>query len=255
MATTFQTDAIVLKRKDFREKDRLVTFFTSDHGKLVAQAVGSRKAESKLAGHLEPFLYTRIMIANGRRLDKVAGSVTMNTFKHLRTNLIGISLSAYLCEMVDMFTKENERDLTTFMLLHAALSSVDERIRDGQVSRRDLTLIIDHFVTHFVAAQGFLFDPDRCGKCGNGLAGETFFSPSFGFLCTSHATDSMGEKVSEDRRVALKTLGEVPFEQGHEAGISEDDQRSLHRMLTMFMHYHFEARLRSESFVRNLFLS
>lgn len=255
MAITFQTDAIILKRKNFREKDRLVTFFTSDRGKLVAQAIGSRKAESKLAGHLEPFLYTRIMVANGRRLDKVAGSVTVNAFKRLRTNLIGVSMGAYLSEMVDTFTKENERDHTTFALLHNALVTVDKYVAEGNVSRRDLTLVADHFMMHFAATQGFLFDPDRCGKCGRELTDGAVFSPSFGLLCTLHSTESLGEEILANHRAMLKIVHESSVREAQAMNIPEHDLRILHRMLMMFVRYHFETPLRSEHFVRNLFLS
>lgn len=52
---TYQTNAIVLKREDIFEADRLYHLYTEDFGKVRAVAGGVRKINAKLTGHLEPF--------------------------------------------------------------------------------------------------------------------------------------------------------------------------------------------------------
>ncbi|MBF8280289.1 MAG: recO [Candidatus Magasanikbacteria bacterium] len=69
---TFTDSAIVLERTNFRENDKRLTFYTKGRGRLTAVAVGAKKITSKLSGHLEPFTMVRVMIAAGRRFDKVA---------------------------------------------------------------------------------------------------------------------------------------------------------------------------------------
>ncbi len=49
---TFRTEAIVLRRKDFGEADRILTLFTPELGKIRALAKGIRKPASRKAGHL-----------------------------------------------------------------------------------------------------------------------------------------------------------------------------------------------------------
>lgn len=53
--TTYQTNAIVLKRENIFEADRLYHLYTEDFGKVKAIAGGVRKINAKLTGHLEPF--------------------------------------------------------------------------------------------------------------------------------------------------------------------------------------------------------
>ena len=51
----YQTKAIVLKREDIFEADRLYHLYTEDFGKVRAIAGSVRKINAKLTGHLEPF--------------------------------------------------------------------------------------------------------------------------------------------------------------------------------------------------------
>ena len=44
---TFRLEAIVLKRSDFGEADRLLTLFSREQGKLRAIAKGARKPQSR----------------------------------------------------------------------------------------------------------------------------------------------------------------------------------------------------------------
>ena len=52
---TYQTRAVVLKRENIFEADRLYHLYTEDFGKVKAIAGGARKINAKLTGHLEPF--------------------------------------------------------------------------------------------------------------------------------------------------------------------------------------------------------
>jgi len=49
------TNAVVLRRINYQEADRIITLLTSNNGKITAMARGVRKANSKLAGSIELF--------------------------------------------------------------------------------------------------------------------------------------------------------------------------------------------------------
>src|SRR5260370_14593342 len=69
---TYQADAIVLRRLDYGEADRIVTLLTREDGKLAAIAKGARRGRSKVAGSLDLFARSSMMLAKGRNLDVVA---------------------------------------------------------------------------------------------------------------------------------------------------------------------------------------
>ena len=53
MNTPYRTEAIILRRTNYGEADRVISLITPDRGKISGIAKGVRKPKSKLAGGLE----------------------------------------------------------------------------------------------------------------------------------------------------------------------------------------------------------
>lgn len=76
---TIRTKAIVLRRTNYGEADRIVNFLTPDNGVLSVMAKGVRREKSRLAGGIELFAICDVTVGSGRgdlgiltasRLDK-----------------------------------------------------------------------------------------------------------------------------------------------------------------------------------------
>ncbi len=104
----YRVEAIVLKRSDYGEADRLLTLFTPDLGKLRAIAKGARKPSSRKSGHVELFTHSALLIARGRHLDVVTQADTLDAFLPLRENLDRLGFAYYLAELVDQFVEEGD---------------------------------------------------------------------------------------------------------------------------------------------------
>ena len=61
-----RTEAIILRRTNYGEADRVLSLLTPEYGKLSAIAKGVRKPKSKLAGGLELFATCDVTILRGR---------------------------------------------------------------------------------------------------------------------------------------------------------------------------------------------
>ncbi|HFQ94137.1 MAG TPA: DNA repair protein RecO, partial [Anaerolineae bacterium] len=66
---TFRTEAIVIKRRNFGEADRLLTLFSREQGKIRAIAKGARKPQSRKTGHVELFMRSKFLMAKGKDLN------------------------------------------------------------------------------------------------------------------------------------------------------------------------------------------
>lgn len=76
---TIKTQAIILRRTDFREADRIVNLLTPE-GKLSAIARGVRKQKSKLAGGVEFFSVNEVVLGEGKSDMKTIVSARMKDF-------------------------------------------------------------------------------------------------------------------------------------------------------------------------------
>ena len=106
--------AIILRRRDIGEADRLLTVFTRDRGKLNLLAKGVRRAASRKAGHIEPFTYTDLLVAKGANLDLVTQAETIDAHRHVREDLWLSSLAYYVVELADAFTQDEDPNALLF---------------------------------------------------------------------------------------------------------------------------------------------
>ena len=80
MKPTIKTQAIVLRRTNYGEADRIVQLLTPEHGKIGVMARGVRKEKSKLAGGIELFSVSEVMVRQGRGELGTLSSVRLQQF-------------------------------------------------------------------------------------------------------------------------------------------------------------------------------
>ena len=105
---TYRTEAVVIRRSDFGEADRLLTLFSPDRGKMRAIAKGARKPQSRKTGHVELFMRSKFLLAVGRDLDIVTQAETVETYASLRESLVRATYANYAVELLDRFTVDED---------------------------------------------------------------------------------------------------------------------------------------------------
>ncbi|MBD3309074.1 DNA repair protein RecO, partial [candidate division KSB3 bacterium] len=63
-----RTEAVVIKALDFRETDKIITFFSRDYGKMQGIARGIRKIQTKYSGKLD--LFTRVHVIFFQKMEQ-----------------------------------------------------------------------------------------------------------------------------------------------------------------------------------------
>jgi len=120
------TTAIILRRLNFGEADRIMTVLTPDKGKLSLIAKGVRKSKSKLAGGLELFSVTEIGYIEGKSELKTVITTRLKTNFGNIVRDIDTTMMAYdFLKQIDSATKE-ACESEYFELLDSALSSLND---------------------------------------------------------------------------------------------------------------------------------
>lgn len=146
MKRTFKTEGIVIKRANYGEADRILTFYTKHYGKLRAMAKGVRRLTSRKGGNVELFNDVIIFLVKGKNLDIVTEVQVIDVFKTWRKNLIKVGVAYYFCELVDKLTPEEQPNQQVFRLLKDAL---------GQISKRELRHLVLGFERELLDELGF----------------------------------------------------------------------------------------------------
>jgi len=243
----YRTEAIILKRADFGEADRLLTFFTPYRGKLRAIAKGARKPQSRKAGHLELFSHTRLLLAQGRNLDIVTQAETVEPFLPLREDLLRTSYAYYAAELVDSFTGDEDENRPLFDLLLAVFYWF------GQAG--DMALIVRFFELRLLALLGYQPQFFQCVNCQSRIEPviNFFHSGEGGVLCPR-----CGEGRSETLPLSLNALKVLRFLQTHDYDtvrllrIRPPLHAELESIMLRYLTYILERSLKSVDFLHRL---
>lgn len=150
MIKNYQTEAIVIKRINIGEADKLLTLYTRTYGKIVVIAKGVRKIHSRKASHVELFNYIKAMMANGKRLDIIQQAEKIISFDNLRTKLER-TLQAYrVVEVIDRVCMEQDVNSWIFFLLFKTLRDINSITIDK------VKIAADVFIASLLGELGFL---------------------------------------------------------------------------------------------------
>lgn len=183
------THAIVLRRADYRDNDRMLTLFSPTLGRVDALCRGCRRAKSPLLAASELFCtgeYT--LFQTGERATVVSCQVT-DTYYALRGDYDRLSHGMYALELCAAAVQPGEENERLFLLLLRSLA----HLCYGETPPRRVTAV---FVMGMVSLLGFRPQVGRCVRCGRPVTGEgdESFSAALdpamgGVLCPSCAQD------------------------------------------------------------------
>ncbi len=120
----YRTEAIILKRRNVGEADRVVTCFSQKFGKLVLLARGVRKVTSRRAGALELLNWSKISVVRGRSFDLIEEAETKVSFLPIKSDLYKTGLAYQIAEVTCELTAERQPSRKLFNLLVAVLASL-----------------------------------------------------------------------------------------------------------------------------------
>lgn len=175
----YRSEALILRRSDFGEADRLLQLITPT-GKQRVVAKGVRKTTSRLAGHIELFTHATLLLAVGRNLDIVTQSQSIHSFATLRSDLARLSCAYYITELYDKIVQEEEENRPLFRFMVQTFTALDTTAR--------LDLVLRVFELRLLHLTGYRPQLHRCAVCEDLLTEETRrFSPLLGgALCPHH---------------------------------------------------------------------
>ena len=241
----YRTPAVILKRTDLGEADRIVTFFSRDVGKIRAVAKGVRRTTSRSAGHLEPFTLSDVLFAVGRELDVISQADTLEAFREVREDVELTTHAYYLAEVVDLLTEDRLENREVFDTLVEGLRSL------RSTSEPKLVLIVFHL--KLLEALGYRPELRECVNCRVTIEPERnhFSALLGGVLCPSCGP---GEATARDIGTsALKLLRFLQLTHGERAvNVRPEVTREAEGLLRDYAEHIVERRLRSPALIARM---
>jgi DNA repair protein RecO (recombination protein O) len=244
---TYRTEALVLRRADFGEADRLLTVFTPGRGKIRVVAKGARKPSSRKSGHVELFSHGEFMVAVGRDLDIVTQAETIEPFLALRTDLLRTTYAYYVAELADAFTAERDENRPLFDLLRDAFGWL--------CTAENLPLVARYYELHLLGLAGFQPQLFVCVGCKTRIQPEVNFvsAADGGVLCRKCGYEQVGAtEVSVNALKILRFLQTRDWESCRLLRLSPASHAEVEQIMNTYITFHLERKLKSVDFIHRL---
>lgn len=243
----YRTEAIVLRRMDLGEADRLLTLYTLTEGKVRAIAKGVRRPGSRKAGHLEPFTRAQVLFARGRSLDIITQAEAIAQYPGLQADLETLGAAAYAVELLDRFTFDQGPQPGLYRLLCDVL----DRLSSGSPADP----LLRAYELRLLTLVGYRPELFQCLGCGAEiLAEDQFFSAQKGgVLCPSCGrSDPVAARISLPALKVLRHYQRSSTEEALHPQVRQQVLREAEARLEEYITYLLERKLNAPAFIREV---
>jgi DNA repair protein RecO (recombination protein O) len=205
----YKTRAVVIGRRPFGESDRLVDFYTHDHGKVRGIARSARRPRSRFGSALELFtLGEMVFFDTGRsELVQVDHFDIVRSFVGVREHLERLGQGAWGVEVVSRLCADRDPQPSLFGLLVRMLQAMETARRPARVAVC--------FGLRAVDLLGHRPRIDRCVSCGRPYPFDraALDVPAGGLVCAACRPGADAVPLSEGLVGTLKRLRALSWEE------------------------------------------
>ncbi len=149
MFRSYKTEAIILKRRNFGEADRILTIFTKYNGKITVKAPGVRRIASRRSSHIELLNLPIFTLYKSSKtfFPIVTEAQTLEDFSPVKDNLHKIGYAYYICELINGLCADNQENRSVFFLFKNILA----RLADEE----NYSILVSYFEKELLRTLGF----------------------------------------------------------------------------------------------------
>jgi DNA repair protein RecO (recombination protein O) len=234
-------EAIVLGVMDYRESDRIVQFYTMEHGRLSGIARGARKSVKRFGGAFELFARLSIDFLPGDSLAAIRSADPLTIYPGIRESFASIAQASYALELVTVLTPELLPNKRLFRLLSAYLEHLDSA--SAQPSDRHF------FEMNLLNILGYRPPLESCSGCGASLTdsgGGLSTGGGVGLVCRRC---SPGDISLTGASIAL-LLASLTRGRFGKISFTPEEIDTVDRFMEAFIAAHINRPLKSLAFLR-----
>lgn len=174
--TYCKVKGLVIKEVNTGEADKIITILTSDKGRITGFARGARRPKSRLVTGSQFLCYSDFVLFKGRDMYIVSSCDVIEPFYDLRNDIVKLTYSAYLVDLVYDTVQENQPSSSVLKLILNTLYIMAK-------TRKSPELLARIFELRLLAIMGYAPYVKGCMECGTQSIEVCFSFKKCGFLC------------------------------------------------------------------------
>ena len=204
MTGSVSVSALVLRKADWRDYDRMVTLLTAEKGRVDAVVRGCRRPKSELVNAAEPFVCGSFQLYYAKDRYTVTQCRVTDGFYPIREDYDRLTLGAKWLKLLEETGVEDEPAEDLFRMALSALSYL-------AYSDIELGLLDAMFLMKLCFLNGFAPAADKCAVCGKSARDTVlgFDAAKGGCVCRQCAPNA--RPLSEGARRILLKAPRTPY--------------------------------------------
>ncbi len=237
-----KVEGIVIREQDYSESSKIINILTKEYGIIGVIAKGAKRMKSSLRGVSGKLTYGYFHIYYKK--DKLSDLISVdliNSFKNIKKDIIKISYTSYLIELVQQIVKEEPHE-EVYKLLIDTITKIDEGY-----SPLVITNILELKLLSYLGVNPIL---DACAICGNKTDIITLSADKGGYVCINCYDND--RKVSQKAIKLIRMFYYVDIAKISKLEISDEVKREIDTFINDYYDKYTGLYLKSKKLLDNL---
>jgi len=235
MARSYKIEGVVIKKRNFLEKDRILTLFTHDRGKIEVLAKGARRPGSRLSYTSDIGTVAKFNITSTRSIDIVMEAdqiiipeTVRGKFDKSHKLFLALKYSNELFELDDPHPR-------TYKLLVNLVKSL---------SKGDRPILFLSFILNIISDLGLEPELFNCNICDKRFTVkcDIVFSPQEGFIHKKCCQKDILDCTKDDIKL-MRIILNYPFQKVAMVNIKREQLNKTYKLVREYFSWHFGKEL------------
>lgn len=195
-----EVKGIVLREVDIGESDKMLTILTESFGRISVFAGGVKRLKSPHFVATQLYTYSEFTLYDSHGKYYIRECSKIESFFGLRDTLEGLSLAAYIADVICDVSLEDEGDDGLLKLVLNSFFCISKKLKSP-----DMVKAVFELKT--AAAIGFMPDLVGCADCGKGSLETYFFDVDDGTFKCEKCFHKSGEIIEGEMRRQSESEG------------------------------------------------
>jgi len=230
---------IVLKSKDYKDNDKLLTILTLEKGKILVKAKGVKKPKSKLKAYCQSFCFGNFELALSNNMYILTGVEEIENFYNLTTDYNKFSYAFCVLEIIDKICYENQEYVKIFIDSLKCLQQMNNGL--------DCKLALIKFIIDILNSEGFNLNLTKCSCCKTPLVDKIFLDLNKGEILCSQCKNFDCIELEKSVFSTLKIISACQYEKLSTIKIAENILAKTLNVLVKNICFKYEIKISSLS--------
>jgi len=232
-------EAIVIKRRNFSEKDRVLTLFSRDRGKIEVIAKGSRRPGSRFSYFSDIGSVGQFYLYQSKSMPIVTDYKAIFSPEGARGEFGKTNKLGFAFKLIDKLFESGEPHAKTYEIL---------RLATENISDNESQLVFLTFLGNVISDLGLKPELHQCIVCRKKIddGGGLVFSSEGGLSHADCAIENNQKKISRDEIKLLRLIFDMPYNKISQARVNSKVFKKTYRLILYYLEWNFGKILPEE---------